>query len=98
MSATPKKIAEAIRAASGHLKNRNTTAIIVAGGSSTRMGGPVPKQFLVLGGMPVVVHTMRAYEESEYIDNIIVVAREEDVLSGCYEKFAEKFVKELFCE
>ncbi len=91
MSATPKKIADAIRAASGHLKNRNTTAIIVAAGSSTRMGGAVPKQFLVLSGMPVVVHAMRAYEESEYIDNIIVVAREEDAKSGCYEKFAEKF-------
>lgn len=29
-------------------------AVVVAGGSGTRMGGPVPKQFLTLGGKPVL--------------------------------------------
>lgn len=91
MSVTPKKLAQALRAIGGQLKDRTTTAIIVAGGSSTRMGGATPKQFLELCGMPIVVHTMRAYEESEYIDHIIVVARREDIESGIYERFAKRF-------
>ena len=55
------------------------------------MGGNTPKQFLDLCGMPVVVHTMRAYEESEYIDQIYIVARDEDIESGIYDTYAEKF-------
>lgn len=33
-------------------------AIIVAGGSGTRFGGPLPKQFLPLKGTPVLMHTV----------------------------------------
>ena len=90
MGESPKNLADILRASAGKLKSRTTAAIIVAGGSSTRMGGE-PKQFLDLCGMPVVVHTMRAYEESEYIDQIYVVARDEDIKSGIYDNYAEKF-------
>ena len=91
MGGSNKDLAEALRAFAGKLKSRTTAAIIVAGGSSTRMGGNTPKQFLDLCGMPVAVHTMRAYEESEYIDQIYIVAREEDVKNGVYDNYAEKF-------
>lgn len=36
-------------------------AIIVAGGSGTRMGADRPKQFLELAGEPVLVHTLRRF-------------------------------------
>jgi len=36
-------------------------AIIVAGGSGTRMGAAVPKQFLLLHGKPVLMHTIEAF-------------------------------------
>ena len=91
MGGSNKDLAEALRAFAGKLKSRTTAAIIVAGGSSTRMGGNTPKQFLDLCGIPVAVHTMRAYEESEYIDQIYIVAREEDVKNGVYDNYAEKF-------
>ncbi len=91
MGGSPKDLADILRGAAGKLKSRNTAAIIVAGGSSTRMGGDTPKQFLDLCGMPVAVHAMRAYEESEYIDQIYIVARAEDIESGIYDDFAEKF-------
>lgn len=39
-------------------------AIIVAGGSGLRMGADVPKQFLELGGLPVLMHTIRKFHES----------------------------------
>lgn len=91
MCGSIKNIADILRDSVGKTKSRTTAAIIVAGGSSTRMGGTTPKQFLDLCGMPVVVHSLSAYEESEYIDQIYVVARAEDVETGLYETYAEKF-------
>ena len=51
------------------------TAIIAAAGSSSRMGGE-DKLFADLSGSPVILHTLRAFQASEYIDEIIVVTRE----------------------
>ncbi len=39
-------------------------AIIVAGGSGTRMGSTVPKQFLSLNGLPVLMHSLLAFYNS----------------------------------
>ena len=39
-------------------------AIIVAGGSGTRMGGKLPKQFLLLNNKPVLYYTIRAFQEA----------------------------------
>ncbi len=36
-------------------------AIIVAGGKGLRMGAEIPKQFLTLNGMPVLMHTIKAF-------------------------------------
>ncbi len=41
-----------------------TIAIIVAGGSGTRFGAQLPKQFLQLGGMPVLMRTIRTFGEN----------------------------------
>lgn len=37
--------------------------IIVAGGKGLRMGADIPKQFLPVGGMPVLMRTVRAFRE-----------------------------------
>jgi 2-C-methyl-D-erythritol 4-phosphate cytidylyltransferase len=37
-------------------------AIIVAAGSGSRMGSPVPKQFLILDGLPILMHTINKFE------------------------------------
>lgn len=42
---------------------RNLYGIFVAGGSGTRMGGPVPKQFLELGGVPVLQRTIEKFHD-----------------------------------
>lgn len=39
-------------------------AVIVAGGSGTRMGTALPKQFLDLAGKPVLYHTLRAFVDA----------------------------------
>lgn len=38
-----------------------TIAIIVAGGSGTRFGAELPKQFLALGGLPILMRTIEAF-------------------------------------
>ncbi|WP_029231936.1 IspD/TarI family cytidylyltransferase [Butyrivibrio sp. VCB2006] len=49
-------------------------AIILAGGTGTRVGGDIPKQFLELSGQMMILHSMRAFAESEYVGNIQIVA------------------------
>ena len=56
-----------------------TSAVIVAGGSSTRMGNGVSKQMLEIGGIPVVVRTLLAFERTPEIDEIIVVAKKDEL-------------------
>jgi 2-C-methyl-D-erythritol 4-phosphate cytidylyltransferase len=48
-------------------------AIIVAAGQGTRIGGKRAKQFLELGGIPVIVHTLKKFENCKSIDKFIVV-------------------------
>ena len=47
-------------------------AIIVAGGSGSRMQSAVPKQFLKLKGKPVLMHTIEAFQNSETKPAIIL--------------------------
>jgi 2-C-methyl-D-erythritol 4-phosphate cytidylyltransferase len=56
-----------------HLTSDKNYAIIVAGGSGTRMGTAIPKQFLLLKGTPVLMHTIGAFFHSEARPQIIVV-------------------------
>jgi 2-C-methyl-D-erythritol 4-phosphate cytidylyltransferase len=51
------------------------TAIIVAAGSSQRMG--VDKLFALLGGKPVITRTLNAFECADCVDEIILVGRAE---------------------
>ena len=54
------------------------SAVIAAGGSSARMGGE-NKLLCELGGLPVLIHTMLAFEACGAVDEIVLVARD-DVL------------------
>ena len=51
------------------------TAILVAAGDSRRMG--FDKLFAMIANRPVIVHSIRAFERSPCVDEIIVVARED---------------------
>lgn len=48
-------------------------AVIVAGGSGIRMGGSIPKQFMLLKGKPVLYYTIRAFLETYADIQIILV-------------------------
>ncbi|MFH1019831.1 MAG: 2-C-methyl-D-erythritol 4-phosphate cytidylyltransferase [Pseudomonadota bacterium] len=53
---------------------QTATAIIAAGGSGLRMGSSTPKQFSELLGVPILIHTIRAFRKVPAIGAIIVVA------------------------
>lgn len=53
--------------------------IILAGGSGRRMGGSVPKQFMELGGKPVLWYSLKTFSEADFIDEIIIVAAEDHI-------------------
>lgn len=68
------------------------SAIILAGGSSTRMNG-VNKQLAALEGIPVVVRSALAFEHSALVDEIILAApqgEEKDYYSLLREHFVTK--------
>lgn len=48
-------------------------AIIVAGGSGSRMKSEIPKQFLKINGLPVLAHTIGAFRSYSHTLRIIVV-------------------------
>ena len=50
--------------------------IIVAGGSGSRMQSALPKQFLMLGGLPVVARTINIFAEALPSADIVVVLPE----------------------
>ena len=50
-------------------------AILPAAGLGTRMAGPQPKQFLTLDGVPILIHSLRAFASVERISTIFVAVR-----------------------
>jgi len=57
----------------------NRYALIVAGGSGSRMGTAVPKQFLELAGKPVLMHTIERFTTFDDSISIIVVLPEDHI-------------------
>lgn len=51
--------------------------IILAGGSGTRMGSDVPKQFIDIYGKPLIVHTIEAFDINPNIQYIAVICKED---------------------
>ena len=47
--------------------------IIVAGGSGSRMGASLPKQFISLQGQPILMHTLAAWHQADPAIQIILV-------------------------
>ena len=81
MKISEKDIASLLRTLSRTAnKPHFTSAIIVAAGSGSRMKNAEgrTKQLMELCGIPVVVRTLMAFEASKLINEIIVVAREDE--------------------
>ena len=55
------------------IEHMKIDAVILAGGIGSRMGSSVPKQFLEVDGVPIIVHTVLNFERNEEINNITIV-------------------------
>ncbi len=62
----------------GSSKLGRVVAVIPAGGTGKRMGADVPKQFLPLGGVPMLLHSLRAFERAPSVDAVILVVPREE--------------------
>jgi 2-C-methyl-D-erythritol 4-phosphate cytidylyltransferase len=51
-------------------------AIIVAGGSGSRMKSDLPKQFIEIGGLPILMHTLKRFKEADSDIELILVLPE----------------------
>lgn len=58
---------------------RQVGAVIVAAGRGTRMGTKESKQYLLLGGKPIIVHTLEAFEREPLVSEIVLVTGMSDV-------------------
>lgn len=66
------------------------TAIVLAAGQGRRMNSKIQKQFLMLGDYPVLYYSLRCFQDSPLIHEIILVTGAEDI-SYCREKIVEKY-------
>lgn len=69
------------------LEKVRVSAILLAGGSGSRMGSALPKQHLLLRGIPVVVRSALALEQTTAVREIVAVVRPgEEALYEDYKK------------
>lgn len=61
------------------------TAIIAAAGSGQRFNSKIPKQFLEIGGKPILLHSIERFDACELIDEIVVVISADEI-----EKFSTR--------
>lgn len=65
------------------------TAIVLAAGKGSRMHSDIPKQYMKLHGKEVIYYSLRAFQESN-VDNVILVTRQEDI-SFCKNDIVDKY-------
>jgi 2-C-methyl-D-erythritol 4-phosphate cytidylyltransferase len=68
----------------------NKYAVIVAGGSGTRMGNSIPKQFLLIKDKPVLYYTIKTFLDA-YTDLQVIL-----VLPSAYMDMGKKIIDEHF--
>ncbi len=61
------------------MEKKRCTAIVLAAGSGSRMKSTVAKQYMLLAGKPLIWYALHAVEESEIIDDCILVTGAEDI-------------------
>jgi len=54
-------------------------AVILASGTGTRFNDWMPKQFVKLAGLPVLVHTLRVFHTCPHISGVVVVTQQEHI-------------------
>jgi 2-C-methyl-D-erythritol 4-phosphate cytidylyltransferase len=71
--------------------NKKNIAVILAAGSGERSGFEIPKQLMKLAGKPIVEHTLQAFQDSQFIDEIMVVTS-----ANCLERIEDIVINRSF--
>lgn len=72
------------------------TAVVLSAGQGRRMGASIQKQYMQLKGMPVIYYSLKAFNDSDIIDDIVLVVgggQEEYVREEFVEKYLFRKVK-----
>lgn len=72
------------------MEKRYCTAIVLAAGKGRRMGGETAKQYMEIGGKPLVAYALEAFEASPVIDEIILMT-DADHIEYCRAKIVETY-------
>lgn len=65
-------------------------AIVLAGGNGSRMHSEIKKQYMLIGGKPVLFYSLDTFQKSSIIDEIILVCGSEEV-NRCKKEIVEKY-------
>ena len=71
-------------------KKERNVAVILAAGRGSRMHSAVQKQYLHVGGKPVLYYSLKQFEEFEGVDEIILVTGKEEI-EYCREAIVDAF-------
>lgn len=71
-------------------KKAHCTAVVLAAGSGKRMNSATAKQYILLEGKPIIWYSLHAVEESQIIDDCILVASPDDI-KYVQEEIVEKY-------
>lgn len=70
-------------------KKMKAGAIVLAGGSGKRMNSSIPKQYMLLGGRPMIAYGLEAFEKS-LVEQIVLVTGADEV-EFCQEKIVRAY-------
>lgn len=71
------------------MKKEKCTAVVLAAGQGKRMNSAIQKQYLLIKGYPVLYYAIKAFEESQ-VDQIILVTGMEE-MEYCQKQIVEKY-------
>jgi 2-C-methyl-D-erythritol 4-phosphate cytidylyltransferase len=80
------------------MKIRRNVAIVVAGGTGSRFGENIPKQYMELGGKPIICHCLDLFERCDLIDEVLVVVGENYlgyVSQAIVDKYSYRKIKKI---
>ena len=60
---------------------KRCVAIVLSAGQGKRMGTSIQKQYIELCGKPIICYCLEAFEKSEIIDDVIMVAGAESTIA-----------------
>ncbi len=71
-------------------KRGRAVAVILSAGQGTRMAAQQNKVFLLLGGKPILVHTIQAFVQARHVDEVVLVAHPAEV-DYCRREIVERY-------